>query len=39
MAFDRGAVHFIAKSRDRQVLVRHLRRLVELATPKVGIPG
>jgi FixJ family two-component response regulator len=39
MAFDRGAVDFIAKSRDRQVLVRHLRRLVELARPKVGLPG
>ena len=39
MAFDQGAVDFIAKSRDRQVLVRHLRRLVELARPKVGLPG
>ena len=39
MAFDRGAVDFVAKSRDRQVLVRHLRRLVELARPKVGLPG
>src|SRR5882757_8665333 len=39
MAFDRGTVDFIAKSRDRQVLVRHLRRLVELARPKVGLPG
>jgi two-component system response regulator ChvI len=39
MAFDRGTVDFIAKSRDRQVLVRHLRRLAELAKPKVGLPG
>jgi CheY-like chemotaxis protein len=39
MAFDRGTVDFIAKSRDRQVLVRHLRRLAELARPKVGLPG
>jgi CheY-like chemotaxis protein len=39
MAFDQGAVDFIAKSRDRRVLVRHLRRLVELARPKVGLPG
>ena len=34
MAFDQGAVDFIAKSRDRQVLVRRLKRLVELARPK-----
>jgi two-component system response regulator ChvI len=34
MAFDQGAVDFIAKSRDRQVLVRRLRRVVELARPK-----
>ena len=27
MAFDQGAVDFIAKSRDRQVLVRRLRRM------------
>jgi two-component system response regulator ChvI len=33
MAFDQGAVDFIAKSRDRQILVRRLRRLVELARP------
>jgi hypothetical protein len=39
MAFDQGAVDFIAKSRCRQVFVRHLRRLVELARPKVGLPG
>jgi two-component system, OmpR family, response regulator ChvI len=34
MAFDQGAVDFIAKSRDRQVLVRRLRSVVELATPR-----
>jgi two-component system response regulator ChvI len=34
MAFDQGAVDFIAKSRDRQVLVRRLRRVVELARPR-----
>jgi two-component system response regulator ChvI len=34
MAFDHGAVDFIAKSRDRQVLVRRLRSVVELAKPK-----
>jgi two-component system response regulator ChvI len=35
MALDHGAVDFIAKSRDRQVLVRRLRNVVELARPKV----
>jgi two-component system, OmpR family, response regulator ChvI len=34
MAFDHGAVDFIAKSRDRQVLVRRLRSVVELARPR-----
>jgi two-component system, OmpR family, response regulator ChvI len=34
MAFDHGAVDFIAKSRDKQVLVRRLRKVVELAKPK-----
>jgi two-component system response regulator ChvI len=34
MAFDHGAVDFIAKSRDRQVLVRRLRSVVELAKPR-----
>jgi two-component system response regulator ChvI len=34
MAFDHGAVDFIAKSRGRQVLVRRLRNVVELAKPK-----
>src|SRR5712671_427727 len=34
MAFDQGAVDFIAKSRDRQVLVRRLRSVVEFAKPK-----
>jgi two-component system response regulator ChvI len=37
MAFDQGAVDFIAKSRDRQVLVRRLRSVVELAKPKPKI--
>jgi CheY-like chemotaxis protein len=39
MAFDQGAVDFIAKSRDRQILLRHLRRLAELARPKAEVPG
>src|SRR3981081_662729 len=43
MAFDQGTVDFIAKSRDRQVLVRHLRSVVELAKPKpktkTALPG
>jgi len=34
MAFDQGAVDFIAKSRDRQVLVRRLRSVVERVKPK-----
>ena len=34
MAFDQGAVDFIAKSRGREVLVRRLRNMVELAKPK-----
>jgi two-component system response regulator ChvI len=34
MAFDHGAVDFIAKSRGRQILVRRLRTVVELAKPK-----
>jgi two-component system, OmpR family, response regulator ChvI len=34
MAFDHGAVDFIAKSRDRQVLVRRLRSVVERVKPK-----
>ena len=38
MAFGQGAVDFIAKSRDRQVFVRRLKRLVELARPK-GAPA
>jgi two-component system response regulator ChvI len=39
MAFDQGAVDFIAKSRDRQVLVRRLRRAVEFAKPKADLPS
>jgi two-component system, OmpR family, response regulator ChvI len=38
VAFDQGAADFIAKSRDRQVLVRRLRRVVELAKPKTDVP-
>jgi two-component system, OmpR family, response regulator ChvI len=38
MAFDQGAVDFIAKSRDRQVLIGRLRRLVDLARPKAEVP-
>jgi two-component system response regulator ChvI len=34
MAFDHGAVDFIAKSRGREVLVRRLRNVVELAKRK-----
>jgi len=34
MAFDQGAVDFIPKSRDREVLVRRLRNVVELVKPK-----
>jgi two-component system response regulator ChvI len=34
MAFDQGAVDFIAKSRDRQVLVRRLRSVAERFKPK-----
>jgi two-component system response regulator ChvI len=36
-AFDQGAVDFIAKSRDRQVLVRRLRRVIELVKPKTDV--
>ena len=36
MAFDQGAVDFIPKSRDRQVLVRRLRNVVELVKPKAN---
>jgi len=37
MAFDQGAADFIAKSRNRQVLVRRLRRVVELVKPKIDV--
>jgi two-component system, OmpR family, response regulator ChvI len=37
MAFDQGAVDFISKSRDRQVLVRRLRRLAELVRPITNV--
>jgi two-component system, OmpR family, response regulator ChvI len=36
MAFDQGAVDFIPKSRDREVLVRRLRNVVELVKPKAS---
>ena len=43
MAFDHGAVDFIAKSRGRGVLVRRLRNVVEFAKPKaksdLPVPG
>jgi two-component system response regulator ChvI len=39
MAFDQGAADFISKSRERQVLVRRLRRVVDLARPKGDLPG
>jgi two-component system, OmpR family, response regulator ChvI len=38
MAFDHGAVDFVSKARDRQVLVRRLRSVVELAKPKTDLP-
>jgi two-component system response regulator ChvI len=34
MAFDQGAVDFIPKSRDKEVLVRRLRNAVELVKPR-----
>ena len=37
MAFDQGAVDFISKSRDRQVLVRRLRNAVELSKPTSNV--
>ena len=37
VAFDQGAADFIAKSRDRRVLVRRLRRVVELVKPKTDV--
>jgi two-component system response regulator ChvI len=36
MAFGQGAVDFIPKSRDREVLVRRLRNVVELVKPKAN---
>jgi two-component system response regulator ChvI len=36
MAFDQGAVDFIPKSRNREVLVRRLRNVVELVKPMVN---
>ena len=37
MAFDQGAIDFISKSRDRQVLVRRLRSVVELVRPMTDV--
>jgi two-component system response regulator ChvI len=37
MAFDQGAADFIPKSRDREVLVRRLRNVVELVKPKTDV--
>jgi two-component system response regulator ChvI len=37
LAFDQGAVDFIAKSRDRQVLVRRLRSVAERVKPKTDV--
>jgi two-component system, OmpR family, response regulator ChvI len=37
MAFDQGAVDFIVKSRDRQVLVRRLRSVAERVNPKTDV--
>jgi two-component system response regulator ChvI len=37
MAFDQGADDFIAKSRDRQVLVRRLRSVAERVKPKTDV--
>jgi len=37
IAFDQGAVDFISKSRDRQVLVRRLRSVVELVRPMTNV--
>jgi len=39
MAFDQGAVDFIAKSRDRQIIVSRLRNVAELAKPKADLPS
>jgi two-component system, OmpR family, response regulator ChvI len=37
MAFDQGAVDFISKSRDRQVIVRRLRKVVEPFHPEAEV--
>lgn len=37
MAFDQGAVDFVAKSRDRKVLVRRLRSVIEHAKPTANV--
>jgi CheY-like chemotaxis protein len=37
MASGQGAIDFIAKSRDRQVFISRLKRLVEIARPKAEV--
>jgi DNA-binding response OmpR family regulator len=39
MVFDQCGIDFIVKSRDRQVFVRRLRRLVEFAKSKMEVAG
>ena len=39
VAFDQGAVDFIPKSRDREVLVRRLRSVIELTRSKADPPS
>jgi hypothetical protein len=39
IAFDHGAVDFISKSRDRQVLVRRLRNVVEIVAAVPELQG
>jgi two-component system response regulator ChvI len=39
VAFDQGAVDFIPKSRDREVLVRRLRNVVALTRSKADLPS
>jgi len=36
-AFDQGAVDFVAKSRDRKVLVRRLKSVIENAKPRANV--
>jgi two-component system, OmpR family, response regulator ChvI len=39
VAFDQGAVDFIPKSRDREVLVRRLRSVIALTRSKTDLPS